>query len=101
MVMPPLRPVAVAPPLPSPCASGRIRGRRLETHPHAKPREAPIAAWAEQFKSSGLTVKQMREAVKYRKAAAQRKAGTAERPATKRRAAVVLPDEFVKAVQRW
>ena len=67
MVMPPLRPVAVAPPLPSPCASGRIRGRRLETHPHAKPREAPIAAWADEFKTSGLTVEQMRTAVFNRK----------------------------------
>ena len=100
MVMPPLRPVAVAPPLPSPFASGRIRGRRLETHPHAKPREAPIAAWADEFKSSGLTVEQMRRAVKSRKAA-QRKAGIAGRPATKRKTAVVLPDEFVEAVQRW
>ena len=41
----------------------------METHPHAKRSAAPIAAWAEQFKSSGLTVKQMRTAVKYRKAA--------------------------------
>ena len=69
MVMPPLRPVAVAPPLPSPFASGRIRGRRLETHPHAKPREAPIAAWADQFKTSGLTEEEMRTALTNRRAA--------------------------------
>ena len=76
MVMPPLRPIAPqSPPLPSPCASGRIRGRRLETHPHAKPREAPIAAWADQFKTSGLTVEQMQTALtnrKFRRKAARR-----------------------------
>ena len=39
----------------------------METHPHAKPREAPIAAWADEFKTSGLTVEQMRTAVLNRK----------------------------------
>ena len=72
----------------------------MEENPHAKPSAAPIAPWAERFKSSGLTEEQMRTAVRNRKAA-QRKAGTAERPATKRKAAVVLPDEFVKIVKLW
>ena len=39
----------------------------METHPHAKPREAPIAAWADQFKTSGLTEEEMRTAVFNRK----------------------------------
>ena len=77
-----------------------MRGRRWEENPHAKPSAAPIGDWAKEFKLYELTEEQMRTAVTNRKAA-QRKAGTAERPATKRKAAVVLPDEFVKAVQRW
>ncbi len=70
MVMPPLRPVAVASPLPSPRV--RMRGRRLETHPDAKPSAAPMADWAEQLRSLGLTEEQMRTAVKNRKAARRR-----------------------------
>ena len=70
----------------------------METHPDAKSSAAPIAEWAEQFKSSRVTEEQMRTAVTNRKA---RKAGTAEPPAKKRKAAVVLPDVFVEAVQLW
>ena len=41
----------------------------METHPHAKRSAAPIAAWAEQFKSSGLTEEEMRTALANRRAA--------------------------------
>ncbi len=44
----------------------------METHPDAKPSAAPIADWAELFKSVGLTEEQMRTAVKNRKAARRR-----------------------------
>ena len=51
------------------------------------PREAPIAEWAAQFESSGLTEKQMRTAV-YN-----------SNPAAKKRE--FLPDDFVEAVKLW
>ena len=86
MVMPPLRPVAPqSPPRPSPRV--RIRGRRWKENPDARPCEAPIAEWAAQFESSGLTEKQMRTAVGNRK------------PAGKKRE--LLPDDFVEAVKLW
>ena len=72
----------------------------MEENPLAKPSAAPITDWAAQFKSSGLTEEQMRHSV-HNQLAARRKAGTAEPSAKKRKAAVVLPDEFVKIVKRW
>ena len=61
------------------------------------PREAPIAEWAAQFGSSGLTEKQMRTAVQNLKA--RREAGTAEEQAAKKRE--FPPDDFVEAVRLW
>ncbi len=57
------------------------------------PREAPIAEWAAQFESSGLTKKQMRTAVGNQW---RREAG---KPAAKKRE--FLPDDFVEAVKLW
>ena len=74
-----------------------IRGRRWKEHPDAWPREAPIAEWAAQFESSGLTEKQMRTAVYNLNG--RREAGTAGKPAAKKRE--FLPDDFVEAVKLW
>jgi hypothetical protein len=56
-------PAPQSPPLPSPSPRVRMRGRRLKTHRDATPSAAPIAGWAIEFKSSGLTAEQMRNAV--------------------------------------
>ena len=61
------------------------------------PREAPIAEWAAQFESSGLTEQQIRTAVCNQKA--RREAGTAGKPAAKKRE--FPPDDFVEAVRLW
>ena len=100
---PPLRPIAPqSRPRPPRPFSPRvyIRGRRWEAHPDEKAAAAPIDGWAKEFESLELTEEQMRTAVR-NQLRARRKAGTAEPSAKKRKAAVVLPDEFVEAVQRW
>jgi hypothetical protein len=62
------------------------------------PRDAPIAEWAAQFGSSGLTEKQMRTAVCHLKA--RREAGTAEEQAAEAAARAAKAAELKKQIVR-
>jgi hypothetical protein len=62
------------------------------------PRKAPIAEWAAQFESSGLTEKQMRTAVQNFKV--RREAGTAEEQAAEAAARAAKAAELKKQIVR-
>ena len=65
------------------------------------PREAPIAEWAAQFESSGLTEKQMRSTVGNQwRQKKRREAGTAEEEAAEAAARAAKAAELKKQIVR-